>query len=178
MCFLLLPSPVCFFFLLFFLVDCLFKLSLEWNCVSSIDGPAPAPRCPFPPFSSSCSYNSESRAYKLFKLSPRRTARVCACVWAQRRGCCCCWSRSRGEGEGEGVAASVGPLGARSTGCHLRSSRHTWKSHGHVKWKCGSPLCSLPCLHPPPSELPLGPALALSSSVCRQRALHVARICT
>lgn len=173
--FLLLPSPVWFFFLLFFLSNCLFKLSLEWNCVSSIDGPAPAPRGPPPPthrLQFELQLQLQSRAYKLFKLSPRRTARVCACVWAQRRGCC--W--------GGGVAAAVGPLGARSTGCHLRSSRHTWKSHGHVKWKCGSPLCPLPCCinasTPPMPELPLGPALALSSSVCRQRALHVARICT
>lgn len=80
------------------------------------------------------------------------------CVWAQCRGAL---HRARGGGRGAGAAA--GPLGARSTVCHLRSSRHTWKSHGHVKWKHGSsapnnnspsPTRLFPTLASTPSMLP------------------------
>lgn len=91
---------------------------------------------------------------------------VYECVWALSRGCC--WSRSRGGGGGGGVAAAVSPLGARSTGCHLRSLRHTWKSHGHVKWKCSSPLAHFPAAisHFPATGTGIGSQLVSVSSAC------------
>lgn len=94
---------------------------------------------------------------------------VCFCVWAQCRGAL---HRGMGGGRGGGAGAAAGPLGARSTVCHLRSSRHTWKSHGHVKWKCSSSAPNnnspSPALRSSPLPVPLPPQCCPATGIGSQ----------
>lgn len=109
---------------------------------------------------------------------------VCFCVWAQCRGALyqrqgwwrggwrCCWP----------IGGAFNRLPLEKLAAYVEIARPCEMEMQQLCPQQQLPLLYLTLLSPTLASTPLNAALplalALSSSVCRQRALHVARICT